>query len=710
MADLHDRVFRQLDEAISSQQDQRLLALTARRFVSIPGAQWEGPWGEQFDHSIKVEINKTARGHKKIVNDYLQNRVIPQFRNVGSESDEHTASTIGGMWRADNYHFKSQQARDNAFREASSGGFGAYRVTTDYADPYDKESDEMRVNPASIIPDADQSVFFDPNAVLYDKSDAHWACILLGYTKDAFEREWPDASYVDLPSLPWKPMYDWFTPEQIKVAEYYEKEDVTETLWVFTHRITNATERWWDSEIDASEAKDLVAQGYKKKGQKRKRQRVHKWILSGAEILEDCEFIAGTEIPIVPVYGTREYIDGMERFKGHVQDAMDPARAYNAQISKLIETAALSPREMPIFDQEQMPPNLAALWAEQNVKRHPYALVKSLRDENGTIIASGPIGKIEPPQLSPVIAALVQIMGNDIAELTNAEDGADEVKANTSVEAMDMAATRVDEKSAGYIDNMRQSVQREGEIYLSTTREVNFQPGRKVETMQDDETDGEETLHEPFTDEAGVYQVRNDLAKGKYKVMADVTQATSTLRDKTVRTMTTLAQVQIEAQDMEGSRASIITAIANMDGEGLEDYKEWNRKRGLEIGLFKPNDQEKRQMEQAAQGQQPSAQDQALQSVAGLNEAKAKESAANAVQKLADAHLKTAQAEAVGGPEAVPEAPTGLEHATGVVDVVDKLAGAKLKEAQARHLDQQAMHIPVDAETRRLSATKDGVA
>jgi hypothetical protein len=74
----------------------------------------------------------------------------------------------------------------------------------------------------------------------------------------------------------------------------------------------------------------------------------------------------------------------------------------------------------------------------------------------------GPIGKIEPPQLQPVTAALLQIAAGDLQAET--DDGSDEVKANTSAEAMDIAATRIDAKSAIYLDNMKQSVQREGEI------------------------------------------------------------------------------------------------------------------------------------------------------------------------------------------------------------------------------------------------------
>ena len=95
---------------------------------------------------------------------------------------------------------------------------------------------------------------------------------------------------------------------------------------------------------------------------------------------------------VIPVYGKRWYIDNQERFAGYVQPRMDRQRVYNSQISRLAETAALAPREKPIFLAEQMPPELAEQWADQEVKRHPYALVKAIRNastRSGAAIAAG---------------------------------------------------------------------------------------------------------------------------------------------------------------------------------------------------------------------------------------------------------------------------------------------------------------------------------
>jgi hypothetical protein len=92
-------------------------------------------------------------------------------------------------------------------------------------------------------------------------------------------------------------------------------------------------------------------------------------------------------------------------------------------------------------------------------------------------------------------------------------------------------------------------------------------------------------------------------------------------------------------------------------------------------------------MQQAAQGQQPSAAEQALQAQAQESQSKAALNAASAEEKKASANLKEAQAMAVGGPASEPDTPTGLhEVANDIADIHKKVASANLDDAKAAHL------------------------
>jgi hypothetical protein len=688
---VHARAMARFNDLVPPQLLMRAQSLAARRFVSIPGAMWEGWFGEQWGETIKLEIPIVKRGLQKIERDYRANKLAVNFRAASGDASAETAETLDGIYRADDYHFKSQQARTNAFCEALRGGFGAYRLLNDWADPYDKDSDAQRINPAATIVDADQSVFFDGNSKLYDKSDAMFAYVLTAMSVQAYEAAYPGKSSTWDNDLV-KPYYDWYTPEVIRICEYYEVEDTDEKLFVFTQQLSGEEERWFESQLDEDDIAEKKALGWTVRTRTVKRRRVHKYTTSGNEVLEDNGYIAGSCIPVVPVYYSREYVDNMERFTGYVQDRMDSQRNYNARVSKLAETDALAPREVPIFLSQQMPPHIADIWSKMNIERHAYGVVEpAINPVTGEVIAMGPVAKIEPPQLPPVTAALLQEARTVLDE--DNEDGADEVKSNTSAEAMDLAATRIDAKSGIPIDNMRQSVQREGEIYLSMAADVYYEPGREVDTMDDEDQDGTATLvQEKVTN--GVYAIHNDFARGRYKVISGVTEATATRRDKTVRAALNGATIAGGIGDQQAAQVFLATACMNMDGEGTDVLQKWGRRTLVGEGLVEPNEEEKAQAEAAAQQPNPQAmlaqaQTQALGAQAGKDASAAALNQAKVGETQASTILKMAQAEAVGGPESAPEVPTGLEAPAAIAKIADQSATATLKNAQALKIHHQ---------------------
>lgn len=641
LKDVHSRAMKRFDQIAVEQQEVREQSLEARRFVTIPGAQWDGEWGEQFQNAIKIESDKLRKIVSKIETDYRENRIVPDFRPDGPGAQPETADMLDGMHRADSYRFKSQQARDNAVFEAVSGGFGAYRLTNEWEDEYDPANDYQRVNPASIITDADQSVFFDGNSRLYDKSDARFAFIRVQLSRDAFE-EMYEAAAVDWPEriYNWR-INDWFTPDTVAVAEYYECEEVSEKMHTLTFPISGEVKHLWHSEIDPDDLAEMKKDGWKEKVTTRKRKRVHKYVMSGAEVIEDRGYIAGMCIPIVPVYGKRYFVEGVERWEGCVRPKMDDQRLHNTSVSRLAEMNSLAPREVPIFAPEQMTGSLPEMWAEANIKRKPYLLAEPLRNEDGSIAAAGPLSYLKPPDLPPSLAAIIQYTSQSLME--EYQDGSDTAKANTSAAAMDIAAARVDAKSGIYLDNIAQSVQREGEIYFSMAREVYAEEGRKVDTMTEDGDDGTEIIKQAKTDDRGKYAVINDLQAAKYKVVVSVTEATTTRRDKTVRAMMNVANVAGTIGDQELAQASLLTAVMNTDGEGSNDFIAWARKKALGLGLTQPNEDEKAAMDEAEQNQEPDPTQQLIEAQTAELNAQAQERSAKIDDITASAEKKRAE-------------------------------------------------------------------
>lgn len=629
----------------SACQEERALNLRDRRFATIAGAQWEDEWDQQWQNSIKVEVNKTAQGVERIIADYRENRIIVDFRGVDKGADEDTAETLNGMFRADFYRSAGKQATDNGFEEAVLGGIGAWALKTSYVDPYDPEDDRQQID-FEMIPDADQCVFWDPDAKLQSKSDAKYAFRLTAMSYSAYTAQYDDdpASW---PTDLLKTHYDWYTPEVVWVAKYYVVEEKKQKLYVLTHKATGETQRIWAADIEAEDLADMQTQGWDlERTRSIPRRRIRLYIMSADGVIgpKDGQVIAGDCIPIVPVYGKRWFVDNMERTRGHVRLAVDLNRAYNAQVSKLIETASLAPMETPILTPWQVQGHDKA-WASANIDRAPYRLINPDIDPNtGAALPLGPVQMLSPPQLPAVLAALLQLTASDMAELTASDDGADETKSNVSAEAMDIAASRTDRRSYTYIDNMRQAMQRCGEIYYGMAQEVYVEDLREVQTVGENGEQDSAILMEPTTDpKTGEFYYANDLTQGRYKVIADVTEATATRRDKTVKTCINAAQIASTA-DPELSTALMITGFLNMDGEGMTDLQAWLRKRALLVGLVQPTDAEKQEMAEAAQQQQgPNPEQQKAQTEAESLAAQTAKDQALTVKAEADTELSKAQ-------------------------------------------------------------------
>lgn len=671
------RALHKFNEVSSACRDERMLACEDRRFVTIQGAQWEGEWGDQFENAIRVQINKVQRGHDKIINDYRANRFDVQFRPVGNNGDDDTADLLNGLIYADMYRSKGQLALDNAFSEGAAGGFGAWRLCNEYEDESDPDNDHQRIRIEQIA-DADIRVYFDLDAKLYDKSDARRCWVLHSMTPDAFKEEYGEERISTWPeNRARQNWFDWFRPSVVYVAEYYEIEEVKRELRIYSRALTGEEYRYWAEDMPPEMAQGLLDKGFQVRTRRIPRKRVHKWILTGAEVLEDCGYIAGENIPIIPFYGKRVFIDNIERFKGHVRDGKDPARVYNSIVSGLVERAALTPREVPIFDPSQVD-GLQHHWQNMVLERHPYALAYALKDPiTGALVNNaGPQGYLKPPDVPPVMAALIQQAGNDIAEITNGDDTSMEIKSNVSGDAMDIAASRVDAKSFIYMDNFKLSMQRFGEVYYSMAKEVYCEEDREVETMDEDGVTSTATLGELYTDPAtGVTATRHDLSVGKFNVVATVSEATTTRRDKTVRAMGVLAQTAGALQAFDIGKAALITAIKNMDGEGLDELQQWAHKQAVAIGLDEMTPEEEAQAKQNQANAQPDPQSVALLAQAkalnataektmadtdksradtGLSIAKTHETQTKAVVNLADAAQKRHEAMQPPEPRALP--------------------------------------------------------
>ncbi|WP_202746128.1 portal protein [Acinetobacter baumannii] len=632
LATIHARAKAQFDKIQSAVRDERQQCLEDRRFYSIAGAQWEGKLGEQFANKPKFEVNKIHLAVIRIINEYRNNRITVDFVSKDGTKNDDLADTCDGLYRADEQDSGAEEAYDNAFEEAVGGGFGAFRLRACEEDEEDEENERQRIKIEPIF-DADSCVFFDLDAKRQDKADANFCFVLTSMTHDAYKEEYGDdpASWnKDISNSE----FDWCTPDIVYVAEYYVVEKVKEKQHIFV-LIDGTEQRYMADELekDPSIQERLDATGAQELRIKTlERRKVRKYMMSGSQILEDCGYIAGRYIPIVPVYGKRWFVDNVERCMGHVRLCKDVQRLKNMQLSRLGEIAALSPIEKPIMAPEQVD-GFEHMWANDNIDNNPYLLANPLTDINGNVIAQGPISYTKPPQVPQSLAALLQLTDVDIRELLGNQEQGEKINANVSAEAIDLVQNQLGMQSYIYIDNFAKAIKRCGAIWLSMAKELYVEEGRRMKTIgKQDEVDSAE-LSRPVIGESGI-EYENDLTKASFDVGVDVGPTSSSKKSAIVRQLQALLPYTQDPQDMKILLAMI---YMNMEGEGIKDFRNYYRKYLVQLGVVEPTEEEQQEIMAAAQNQPPDPNAQYLEAAAEEASAKAQKAKADTIKVVADA-------------------------------------------------------------------------
>ena len=665
MRTVHGEALRKFDDIQSALRNERLQCLQDRRFASISGAQWEGPLQAQFENRPKMEVNKIALAVTRIINEYRNNRVTVDFISKDGTKRTDLADVCNRLYRSDEQDSAANEAYDNAFDEAVTGGFGAWRLRAVYEDEYDPENEKQRIRIEPIY-DADSSVYFDLDAKRQDKADAKCCYVLTSISRDAYMQEYGDdpASW---PKEVYQSEFDWDTPDVVFVAEYYMVEEVSREMRVY-QAIDGSEERFTQDEFEEDpdlEARLAAIGSVEIRRRRVKQRKVRKYLMSGGKILRDDGYIAGDQIPIVPVYGKRWFVDNIERCMGVVRMAKDAQRLKNMQLSKLAEISALSSVEKPIMTPEQVAGH-QVMWSDDNIKQYPYLLINPVTGPDGSQQIAGPVAYTKSAAVPPAMAALLQVTEVDIADILGNQQNGDKIVSNISGKAVEMVQQRLDMQAFLYMSNFGKAIQRAGEIWLSMSKDVYVEPGRKMKTVGPQGEIESVELMKPTIVEGEVVAA-NDLSQAKFDVVATVGPSSQSQRAATVRAVLGMLQL---VQDPQTQQVLLAMAFQNMEGEGISDVRSFFRRQMVMAGIMKPTEEEAQMLQAAQQNKQPDPQALYLQAEAEKAIAQAEKSRADVVRTVADTELVKAKTIETLGRLEMDDQKAAVDTAKGVMEVL----------------------------------------
>jgi len=572
-----DKIHAEAIERFESIEDreERKLAIEDMRFAHVPGAQWDEDSIEKRKNRPRFTINRIEPAIDQVTGDQRQNRTSIKVRPVSSGANEKTAKVFNGIIRNIQSLSKAENAYDAAFDESVTGGYGGWRILTEFNDDDSFEQD-IKIKP---INSAASSLYFGPSDE-YDKRDADWAFVITDMPTHEFEDKWPGKSPDSFPAETLASSDNcWFGEDFVKVAEYWKKIPVKREIVLLSDgRVIDKTE-------DGAALDELALQGVTvMKTRSVDSHKVVMYVMNGNELLEPKQDWAGKFIPLIPVFGKIHHIEGRTYVKGLTRDAKDPSKIYNYTTSQAVEVTAMSPKD-PIWMTAVQAAGHKESLAGFNTNNDPFMFY------NSDPAAPGPPQRGGAPALQQSLLAQTAQAAEDIEATTGipapALGRAPQLLSQRSVESQ---AEKGDRGSFVYPDNLQKSIQYTGEILTDLIPKIMDTP-RIVRILNIDGTSEQIEINQIMEDvvdqQTGETITVNNLTVGKYDVVTDTGPAFATKRVESAQQLIELASGSPVIQEL-----GIDLIVANLDINDSEELTKRVRARMISQGTVQPTEDE----------------------------------------------------------------------------------------------------------------------
>lgn len=623
------------DKAYCYGQDTRLRAADDMTFAWV--SQWsESALGES-SLQYRGEFNVLRKAYRQIVADLRSNPIQIDFV-PSSESRDDGADILDGLYLTDDRANTTLESYDNAVSEAVVCGVGAWELYTEYAS--NRAGIDHQVIRRRPVYEANNNCFWDPNAKRLDKSDANYVSILQAYSRDGYEElveelcgedyddeekesrsakkkrektEARNASSFAAPeqsyAFPWMGSGN----DLIYVASFYHRRKIKDKVITFTDPMGQPLVL---RESDLSEVMDeLIDDGYEIVSTREiKRWEVRKYIASGEKILNgkvgkdgerEGEVIAGENIPVVPTYGERAFIEGEEHYEGITRLAKDPQRLRNFQLSYLADIVSRSPRPKPIFTPEQVQ-GFEFMYEENGAdSNYPYLLQNS-KDGNGNPLPIGPVAVMPEQTIPSALMVSIELSRQAVEDVANPGLPQDIADPDLSGKAVNALTNRLDQQSIVYQQNLKHAKRRDAEIYASMAVEVYDAPREVTLTQPDGSTKKVKIMEMVQDKETGELVALNDLTNTEYDVYAEIGPSYASKKEQTIDQLGQMAAAMAQI-DPQMSKMLVLQQLTLINGIGMDDIRAYARKQLVLSGTVEPDSPEEEQMlaEAAQQQQQP---------------------------------------------------------------------------------------------------------
>lgn len=575
-------------ERAESERLAKLVSLARERFAAAEEAESEirreaeddirFRAGEQWDPQVKamraldkrpaLTINRIPQFERHITNEQRQAKPSIHVSPVDSGADPETAEVFQGLIRHIEYDSNAEVAYDTALTSAVRGGFGYFRLITEYEGEgsFDQCLKIKRVRDPFAI-------YLDPSAQEPDASDANWAFVVDdGISKEEFEATYPDCEAV---AGGWGNRTS-LNGHSCQVVEYFYRERAADEL---LELLSPDGSPFLAFGSDAEASPERFAGCTVQASRPTQRIRVRWAKIAGSKVIAETEF-PSRFIPVVPVLGDELWVDGKRRLEGIVRSVKDPQRMYNYWSTAITETIALAPRA-PWIGAEGQFAGHERKWAESASRNIPY-LEYNPKSINGSLAPPPQRNAFEAP-----IAAMTQAMmfaADDMKATTGIYDSALGNRSNESSGRAILARQNQSQVSSlHFADNLARSLRHLGRILIDAIPRV-YSGARMLRILGEDAA---EKMVGVNGAQAENQERTFDLGVGRYDVTVSMGPSYASKRQEAAATSMEFIRVYPNAAPLIGDLLA-----ENMDWPGAKKMAERLRKT-LPPGVADPDPKQK---------------------------------------------------------------------------------------------------------------------
>ena len=509
-------------------------------------------WPVEIQNSRNLEarpcltINKIDSYIRQVTNQQRMQRPRIKVHPVNNLADYKIAQVIEGMTRHIEVNSNADTAYDTAFDYAVRMGWGYWRINTRYVS---EDSFDQEIYIDTI--DNPFTVYFDPNSILPDGSDAERCLITTVLDKKVFKEYYPNAD--DGANFTQRSTGDdtasWITKEDIRIAEFFWIERERAKLYL----LSDGSRHFADSDRFFER---VEAAGLNVVDERESFRKAVKWCkMTALEVLEEKTW-AGKYIPVVPCYGAQVIVDDKRKKYGLVRFAKDPQRMYNFWRTSMTESVALAPKAKWLLAEGQDEGHENE-WALANIKSSPVLRYKQ-KDIEGQ---PAPVPVRLQPEAPPAgIMEAAGAISADLQMVLGIVDPNQLPSGNISGKALQGQQNQVDLSNFHFYDNMTRSIRHTGKILLDLIPHI-YDTRRVMRIIGSDGQPDMTTINEK--DEVG--KVLNDVTVGEYDVVMDTGPGFQTKRQQAVEAMMPLLTGNQELFNIAGD-----LVFRNMDFPGAD--------------------------------------------------------------------------------------------------------------------------------------------